>query len=184
MIYVVLTVLFLHISVMRIVIRFEAVFDSDEKYTVVTVKLFFITVFKFSPNYNKIVDTVSGDKKDERDEKKKKSKFIGYITRAAFALLKRIEVRYLGLYCMYGTGDAASTALMYGGICSAFESACSVLGCEKYSEITPDYDNMRVYVDCGGIISLCIADIIYAAVYALVSVNSKRSEKPIASNAV
>ena len=97
MIYLVLTVLFLHISVMRIVIRFEILFDSDERYALIPVKLFVIPIFRFKPNYNKIVDSVKGDKKEDSGEKKKKSKFTGYIIRAALALLKRIEVRYLGL---------------------------------------------------------------------------------------
>lgn len=184
MIFVVLTVLFLHISVMRIVLRFEIIFDSDERYILITVKLFFITVVKFSPDYKKAVEKFSGNKKEDDGKNKKKSKFITYITSVAFAVLKRIEVRYLGVFSDLGTGDAASTALIYGGISSAFESVCSVLGCEKYTEITPDYNNMRFFVDFGGIISLCLADIIYAAVSALFGEKNTKVEKQITASVV
>ncbi|MCH5351215.1 MAG: DUF2953 domain-containing protein [Clostridiales bacterium] len=164
MIYIVLAVLFLHISIMRIVLCFEVFFDSDEKSALVTVKLFFITVFKFTPNYNKVVDTATDVTKTVE---KTSGKLLRYLARAGTKLIRRIDFRYLGLICNLGTGDAATTALIFGWINSAFDGACSVLDCDNYSEITPDFDMARFYVDFGGIISLCIADIIYAAISAL-----------------
>ncbi|MCH5157701.1 MAG: DUF2953 domain-containing protein [Clostridiales bacterium] len=175
MVYIVLAVLFLHISVMRIVIRLEAVFDSDEKYTFITVKLFFITVFKYIPTYNRVVDTATDVKKSAE---KIKGRLLNYIARAVMALLKRIEVRSLGLRCRVGTGDAASTALVYGSIHSAFDATCSFFDCQKYSEVVPEYDRATLYLDFGGIISLCLADIIYAALSAL-RVRKKTSAAPL-----
>ncbi len=185
MIYIVLTVLFLHISVMRIVIRGEVVFDTDGKSAFVLIKLFFIPIFKLSFDYGKIADYAkSGEKAAEESIKKRQSMFKRYIVRAGLAFIKRIEVRYIGLSCLIGTGDAASTALLCGGICSVLDGVCDVLGCEKYSDVTPDYDNTHVKADFGGIISFCPADIIYVAISALGKGKSESNKVTIAARSV
>ena len=186
MIYLVLTVLFLHISIMRIVIRFETVLDSDDKYVLITIKLFFIPILRLSPNYKKLVDKITGEKdiiEKSAKEKIGKRKITSFFIRAALALLKRIDVRYLGLISDFGTGDAASTAVVYGTIKSVFDGICAVLECSGYSRVTPDYENMHIFVDFGGIISLSIADIIIAVISALFNNKKAASEKPIFAGA-
>lgn len=185
MLYVVLTVLFLHILAVRLVVRGEIVLSSDDKSAVIIVKLFFIPVLKYSLDYGKIEEKVKNvDRTDETEQKKKQSKLKGYLMRAGLAFLKRIEVRYIGLIGELGTGDAASTALLCGGASSAINGSCAVLGCQKYFDITPDYDNMRINVDFGGIISFSLADIIYVAISAFGKGKPINTEKPLAASRV
>lgn len=185
MLYVVLTVLFLHILAVRLVVKGEFLFSSDDKTAVLSVKLFFIPVLKYSLDYDRIAEKVkSEDRSAEPAEKKKPFKVKGYLIRAGLAFLKRIEVRYIGLRGVLGTGDAASTALLCGGVSSALDGSCAVLGCQKYSEITPDYENMHINMDFGGIISFCLADIIYVAISAFGKGKTVRTEKPLAASRV
>ena len=88
--------------------------------------------------------------------------------RFAWETAKRVRVRRLDIDAILGIGDAAA-AVSVGTLSSFYGQLLAVTDSAEVSRggISPDYDTERIYTDIDGIISLCFADIIYAAIKAV-----------------
>lgn len=180
MLYLVLAVIFLHIIFAPIVICGAVYFDSDKKIAELSISLFFIPIFKKKFNYDnlmeKIGDTVKektdNSKKDDNNDVKKsnsvlKSAFKRYFIRVALGILRHIRLRRLDLEAEIGTGDAAVSAVTAGFMKTLYANIRALFYCDGGEEIVPNYDEEYIFIDFDGIISLCIGDIIYAAISAV-----------------
>lgn len=179
MIYLALAVIFLHIISLPLVMRTDVNIDSDKNIGAVTVKLFFIPLFKKRISL-KLPDALDGgirkessdNNLSEKNEPPEKSgAFRKFMFELAAAAAKRVRVREMRVNAVVGTGDAAVTAMIVGSIKIAYSQVCALLGyCDfdgDHTSIRADYDSESIYVDFFGIFSLCFADIIYAVIFAL-----------------
>lgn len=184
MTYLVLAVIFLHLTVMPITLRIALFVDTDKECGKLSVRLFFVPVFVKSIDVarlgavlrgEELGDAVAKDGGKERNAKKivKKpvlsSPIVKYLLRFAWETAKRVRVRLLDTDAIIGIGDAAATAVAVGTLSSFYGQLLAVTDSADVSRggISPDYDTERIYTDIDGIISLCFADIIYAAIKAV-----------------
>lgn len=188
MIYTVTAVIFLHIISLPIVFSVRVDADSDKGFGTVSVKLFFITVFKRSLDVDALKNSLFGgsqadDEKRSNDDATdgKRSKLKAYAFASAKRALLRLRVRELTVNVRIGTGNAAASAMTVGALRVAFNRACTVLGYVGDAEIEPDYGAEMIRILFSGIFSLCIADIIYAACGALRDIAGKKNKRTVAS---
>ncbi len=180
MTYLVLAVIFLHLTVMPITLCIALFVDTDKNCGKLSVRLFFVPVFVKSIDVKRLGAILRGEelgdggaKDDRKDRNAKKSgkkpapisPIVKYLLRFAWETAKRVRVRRLDTDAIIGIGDAAAVGTLssfYGQLLAVTDSAEVSRG-----GISPDYDTERIYTDIDGIISLCFADIIYAAIKAL-----------------
>lgn len=193
MIYLCLAVIFLHIIFAPIVIGATVYFDSGLKTAELRVRLFFIPVFSKKLNYDRIneqIRSLSDEKedKDEKNEKPSERKGIkGYLFRFALGVLKRIVIRKLDLDAEIGLGDAAVSAVAVGFLKTLYSDIRALFYSDGVENIIPNYDEEYIFIDFDGIFSVCIGDIIYAAVCAVKLPRLKiknDSEKTVYGNAI
>ncbi len=182
MTYLVLAVIFLHLTVMPITLCIALFVDTDKNCGKLSVRLFFVPVFVKSIDVKRLGAILRGEelgdggaKDDRKDRNAKKSgkkpapisPIVKYLLRFAWETAKRVRVRRLDTDAIIGIGDAAATAV--GTLSSFYGQLLAVTDSAEVSRggISPDYDTERIYTDIDGIISLCFADIIYAAIKAL-----------------
>lgn len=183
MTYLVLAVIFLHLTVMPITLRIAFFVDTDKNCGKLSVRLFFVLVFVKSIDVKRLgailrgEELVDGGAKDVKERNAKKngkkpalsSPIVKYLLRFAWETAKRVRVRRLDTEAIIGIGDAAATAVAVGTLSSFYGQLLAVTDSAEVSRggISPDYDTERIYTDIDGIISLCFADIIYAAIKAV-----------------
>lgn len=183
MTYLVLAVIFLHLTVMPITLRIAFFVDTDKNCGKLSVRLFFVPVFVKSIDVKRLgailrgEELVDGGAKDVKERNAKKtgnkpalsSPIVKYLLRFAWETAKRVRVRLLDTDAIIGIGDAAATAVAVGTLSSFYGQLLAVTDSAEVSRggISPDYDTERIYTDIDGIISLCFADIIYAAIKAV-----------------
>ncbi len=183
MTYLVLAVIFLHLTVMPITLCIALFVDTDKNCGKLSVRLFFVPVFVKSIDVKRLGAILRGEelgdggaKDDRKDRNAKKSgkkpapisPIVKYLLRFAWETAKRVRVRRLDTDAIIGIGEAA-TAVAVGTLSSFYGQLLAVTDSAEVSRggISPDYDTERIYTDIDGIISLCFADIIYAAIKAL-----------------
>ncbi len=181
MTYLVLAVIFLHLTVMPITLCIALFVDTDKNCGKLSVRLFFVPVFVKSIDVKRLGAILRGEelgdggaKDDRKDRNAKKSgkkpapisPIVKYLLRFAWETAKRVRVRRLDTDAIIGIGDAA---VAVGTLSSFYGQLLAVTDSAEVSRggISPDYDTERIYTDIDGIISLCFADIIYAAIKAL-----------------
>lgn len=180
MLYLVLAVFFLHILVLPMVFSAKIDVDSDISHGKIVVKLYFIPIFVKKLHFDTLNDILNGvpvevdNDKEAENQKKSPSKFKSALKRffiaVAIRIAKRVRVRELELNAKIGTGDAAATAVTVSSALVAYCQACALLGVSiSEGAITPDYDRSLLFIKFYGIISLCIADIIYAVLSQILS---------------
>lgn len=184
MTYLALAVIFLHLAVMPITLRIGLFIDTDRDEGRLSVRLFFIPVFVKNIDLKRLGAVLRGEDyrlredapAEEKPQKKAKGKgrafdgaLFGYLLRFCTELVKRVRVRRLDVDAAIGIGDAAATAVAVGAVSSFYGQILALTDGAGASRgnIAPDYDTERIYTDTNGIISLCFADIIYAAVKAV-----------------
>lgn len=167
MIYIVFAVIFLHFISLPILVGAHFSIDTEKNELAVTVKLFFIPVYSVKRDIKKVLDEAESKKGKEKDGGGEKSAFKRYIIALGLKLIKRIRVRTLDADGVIGAGDAAASALAVGGLRVVISDCRAVFGCGGSGEINPNYDEERIFLRFNGIISLCIADIIFASLSAV-----------------
>ena len=161
----VFAVIFLHILASPIMVSAHAAVDTDRMYGKIKIKLFFIPVFVKSLDLNKIKSVIDDDNRESGQEKQSKPTQKGvksYLLRAAKIFIARVRVRTVDIDGVFGSGDAAVTAVAVGSVGAAYDGARAVAGFDGECNIGAEYDYERIYVDLYCIISFCLADTIYA----------------------
>ncbi len=187
--YLVLTVFALHIIAGPLIIKIDAVIDSDGSAGKIVVKLFFIPIFVKKTGFEKFRRILDGKNVDvESDKEPKKSGFkkalIRFIVKVGLETAKRVRVRELRLTANVGTGEAASTAVAVSTLQIAYLQACTYFGVPVNCEIHPDYDTARLFMMFFGIISLCIADIIVAVCSVIAANIAEHGKRRVYGNGV
>lgn len=183
MTYLVLAVIFLHLAVMPITLRIGLFIDTDRNEGRLSVRLFFIPVFVKNIDVKLLGAVLRGEdyrlheeaSEEEKPNKKKNAKklpngaLVRYMMRFGLNIAGRVRVRRLDVDATIGIGDAAATAVAVGAVSSLYGQMLALTDGAGASRgnIAPDYDTERIYTDIDGIISLCFADIIYAAIMAV-----------------
>lgn len=183
MTYLVLAVIFLHLAVMPITLRIGLFIDTDRDEGRLSVRLFFIPVFVKNIDVKLLGAVLRGEdyrlheeaSEEEKPNKKKNAKklpngaLVRYMMRFGLNIAGRVRVRRLDVDATIGIGDAAATAVAVGAVSSLYGQMLALTDGAGASRgnIAPDYDTERIYTDIDGIISLCFADIIYAAIMAI-----------------
>lgn len=183
MTYLVLAVIFLHLAVMPITLRIGLFIDTDRDEGRLSVRLFFIPVFVKNIDVKLLGAVLRGEdyrlheeaSEEEKPNKKKNAKkmpngaLVRYMMRFGLNIAGRVRVRRLDVDATIGIGDAAATAVAVGAVSSLYGQMLALTDGAGASRgnIAPDYDTERIYTDIDGIISLCFADIIYAAIMAV-----------------
>lgn len=183
MTYLVLAVIFLHLAVMPITLRIGLFIDTDRDEGRLSVRLFFIPVFVKNIDVKLLGAVLRGEdyrlheeaSEVEKPNKKKNAKklpngaLVRYMMRFGLNIAGRVRVRRLDVDATIGIGDAAATAVAVGAVSSLYGQMLALTDGAGASRgnIAPDYDTERIYTDIDGIISLCFADIIYAALMAV-----------------
>lgn len=181
--YLVLAVIFLHLTVLPITLRIGLFLDTDKDRGELSVRLFLIPVFIKHIDVKRLGAVLRGEdyrlheesSEEEKPNKKKNAKklpngaLVRYLMRFGLNIAGRVRVRKLDVDAAIGIGDAAATAVAVGAVSSFYGQLLALTdGAGKSrGNIAPDYDSERIYTDADGIISLCFADIIYAAIKAV-----------------
>lgn len=176
----VVAVIILHAVSLPVAVCAAAEANADEGLDV-TLGLCYIPLFRKTVGIEKIKSALygrqeEGEEREARSRKKKKAGKFGL--RFVKSLFAAVYVRALDVSARIGLSDAAATAIAVGGLRVALFNACRVLGYRRNTvDITADYGGERLEGHFVGIISLCIADIIYAAIAAAVSGNRRRGAR-------
>lgn len=171
MLYLALTVIFLHIISLPLVFDLSVEIDTDSGAGNIRLRLYFIPIFVKRINVDKIAEKFSvkraeSEKPQEADRKKdrkdKKGAFKSFLVDCAKAIVLRVRFRSVDIDGVIGSGDAATDAVSAGVFNIAYGQICALFGIEKTGGISPAYGVERILFDFFGIFSLCFADIIVA----------------------
>ncbi len=178
MLYLVLTVISLHLIVMPIVIGVYASVDTVRDEGELRVAFFGLPIFVKHIKPNSVMKKINvkeeaGNDVNKNDKKKKVGKLAAAVKSFAMSvaveIVKRIRIRHLRLVGIIGTGDAAITAFIVGTMKIACAQAGAYFGFHgEISNLTPNYDSERLDLAFSGIFSITTADIIYAVCVVLI----------------
>lgn len=189
MIYLVIAVFVLHAISLPLIVSGVADINTDADHAKITVKFMFVPVFIKNIDVKTIksrlngayrYDTAEDEKQEQPGEKPSapSGKLKRFLTALAFHILGRVRLRALACKANIGTGDAATSAMTASSVKIALLQTCAFFGTDgKCIEITPDYNDVCLFLDFLGIISLCFADIIFAICATLFDTLRKRTAK-------
>ncbi|MDE5562158.1 MAG: hypothetical protein K2J01_01170 [Clostridiales bacterium] len=167
MVYLVLAIIILHIISFRLSFGVKAYINTDKNVGVISVKLFFIPIFRKKINIKRLLrgkEDIKQDNDDEQQEKSgKPSRFKSFLKDCAIGILKAVCVMTANLQAKIGTGDAATDGMAVGMLRIAYSQFCAFFGFDGDGGIIePDYNSEILFFDFFGIFSISFADIIFA----------------------
>ena len=173
MIGLVIAVIILHAISLPVAVCVAAEVSADAGSGELTFGICYVPIARKSIDTERLKAAISGDTEEKTAEEDRRNKKKNGVNKFFFFFLKKLftvlRVRALDINARIGLSDAAVTAVTVGGLRVALFDLCRVLGYRRDTvDITADYDGERLDANFVGIISLCIADIIYAVIAAMI----------------
>lgn len=163
----VLAVLFLHISLLPIIVGAFVEIDSDRRFAALEVRLMFLPVFVKRMSFDEIKENIEHNRKiksQARTAKRSVTRIPKYLKKFGTALLGRIRVQNITVRADIGIPDAAVCACVCAAVDIAYAQACAFFSIPYVKQnVRADYNAERFTGCADGIISVCFADIICAA---------------------